>query len=310
MSGSTSKSVRLALIQMRCVESAEANMEVAVDALQDASQHGAHVACLPELFLGPYFCQSEDPAVFDRAEPIPGPSSARLAEVAQRTGLTLIAPLFERRAAGIYHNSLVVLEPNGSPIRIYRKMHIPDDPLFYEKYYFTPGDLGFQTVPTQHANLGPLICWDQWYPEAARLTALRGAEILFYPTAIGWHPSEKAEFGDDQFEAWRIVQRGHAIANGVFVAAINRVGHEGPVDGGIEFWGGSFVADPFGRIIAEAGSEPETLVVDCDLGRIEETRRHWPFLRDRRIDAYQGLDRRWLGRGPNDPPVATSTLLS
>jgi N-carbamoylputrescine amidase len=217
-----------------------------------------------------------------------------MAAVAKAGRCSIVVPLFERRAAGVYHNSLVVLGPNGETLGHYRKMHIPDDPLFYEKFYFTPGDLGFMSIPTPQASLGPLICWDQWYPEAARLTALRGAELLVYPTAIGWHPKEKAEYGPSQLAAWQTIQRSHAIANGVFVVAVNRVGHEGAKDGGLEFWGHSFVADPAGVVIAEAGEGEETLLVECDLSRVEAVRRGWPFLRDRRIDAYSSITARLL----------------
>jgi N-carbamoylputrescine amidase len=253
-----------------------------------------NIACLPELFLSPYFCQREDSSLFDLAEPIPGPTTEALGELARELSMTIIGSIFERRTAGIYHNTAVVLDPSGSLVGIYRKMHIPDDPLYFEKYYFTPGDLGFQAISAGGAVLGTLVCWDQWYPEAARLTALAGAEILFYPTAIGWHPAEKSEFGAAQKDAWRTIQRSHAIANGVFVAAVNRVGHEGPKGGGLEFWGGSFVADPFGRILAEADANESVLVVDCELTRVEETRRNWPFLRDRRIDAYGPITSRFL----------------
>ena len=255
------------------------------------------MVCLQELFASPYFCQTEDAALFDLAEPIPGPTTKAMAEAARAAQVTLVVPLFERRARGLYHNSLVVLGPDGELIGTYRKMHIPDDPLFYEKYYFTPGDLGFCAFETAKAKVGPLICWDQWYPEAARLTALRGAEILVYPTAIGWHPQEKAEFGAAQLSAWQTIQRSHAIANGVFVVAVNRVGHEGPADGGLDFWGHSFVADPFGVVLAEAGEGEETLVVECDLSRMEAVRRNWPFLRDRRIDAYGDITRRFIDQG-------------
>jgi N-carbamoylputrescine amidase len=285
----------LGLIQMRCSDDPSDNLRRACDFLRQAAAQGATVACLPELFLGPYFCQTEDPAVFDRAEPIPGPSTHALAAVARETGMTIVGSLFERRAPGLYHNTAVVLDADGSLAGLYRKMHIPDDPLYYEKYYFTPGDLGFRSIPTQHANVGTLVCWDQWYPEAARLTALKGADVLFYPTAIGWHPSEKDEFGPAQLDAWQTMQRAHAIANGLFVAAVNRIGHEGPSDGGIEFWGHSFVADPFGRILAQAGAHDETvLIVPCDPALTEQTRRHWPFLRDRRIDAYAPIASRFL----------------
>jgi N-carbamoylputrescine amidase len=283
------------LIQMRCSDDPGDNLSRACAMLRQASDRGAQVACLPELFRTRYFCQVEDSARFDLAEPIPGPTTEALAQLARQTGLVVIGSIFERRAPGIYHNTAVVLDADGQLLGRYRKMHIPDDPLYYEKYYFTPGDLGFQSFPTRHARVGTLVCWDQWYPEAARLTALRGAEILFYPTAIGWHPAEKAEFGAVQASAWETIQRAHAIANGVFVAAVNRVGHEGPPGGGLEFWGGSFLADPFGRILARAGQEAEeTLIAICDPGLQEETRRNWPFLRDRRIDAYAPLTQRFL----------------
>lgn len=287
---------QVGLIQMRCSTDPDENVRRACDFLRQAAEKGAQIACLPELFRTQYFCQVEDPALFDLAEPIPGPTSEALAAVARETGLTIVGSLFERRAAGLYHNTVVVLDGGGSIVGIYRKMHIPDDPLYYEKYYFTPGDLGFQCFETSSARVGTLICWDQWYPEAARLTALRGAEILFYPTAIGWHPREKAEFGAAQADAWQTMQRAHAIANGVFVAAVNRIGHEGPSDGGLEFWGGSFLADPFGRILARAGVDTEdVLVATCDPSLMEETRRNWPFLRDRRIDAYGPIAQRFLG---------------
>src|SRR5215210_5826647 len=259
----------------------------ALAAVRGPRYDGAVPASPPELFRTQYFCQVEDPALFDLAEPIPGPTTEALAAVAREAGLVVVGSVFERRTAGVYHNSAVVLDADGSLCGLYRKMHIPDDPLYYEKYYFTPGDLGFQAFATRYATIGTLVCWDQWYPEAARLTALRGAEVLFYPTAIGWQPKEKAEFGAAQADAWQTVQRAHAIANGVYVAAVNRVGHEGPADGGLEFWGGSFVADPFGRVLARAGSDTEEiLIARCDPHLQEETRRHWPFLRDRRIDAY------------------------
>jgi N-carbamoylputrescine amidase len=251
------------------------------------------MVCLPELFRTQYFCQREDADLFDLAEPIPGPTTERLAAVARECRTALVVSLFERRAAGLYHNTAVVLDADGSLRGRYRKMHIPDDPLYYEKFYFTPGDLGFLAFDTQVGRVGTLVCWDQWYPEGARLTALAGAEVLFYPTAIGWHPSEKAEHGAAQLEAWHTIQRAHAIANGVYVVAVNRVGHEGPADGGLEFWGASFVVDPFGVVVAEASrTAEEVLVVECDRRRLEEVRRNWPFLRDRRVDAYAGIERR------------------
>jgi N-carbamoylputrescine amidase len=250
---------------------------------------------LPELFSNLYFCQTEDHANFDLAEPIPGPTTEVLSQVARELQIAIVGSIFERRAAGLYYNTAVVLDADGRTAGIYRKMHIPDDPLYYEKFYFTPGDLGFRAVPTRFGAVGTLVCWDQWYPEAARLTTLLGAAILVYPTAIGWHPSEKAEHGAAQLDAWRTIQRAHAIANGVYVAAVNRVGHEGATGGGILFWGSSFVCDPFGQIVAEASDAgPDVLVVECDLGRLETVRRHWPFLRDRRVDAYGPIVERLL----------------
>jgi len=283
----------IALVQMRCESAVEANLAKAEAAIADAARQGAEIVCLPELFTGPYFCQKEDPSYFDRAEPIPGPSSQRLAAAAKRYNLVVIGSLFEKRLPGLYHNTAVVFDRDGEYLGLYRKMHIPDDPLFLEKFYFTPGDLGFKVFPTHAANIGTLICWDQWYPEAARITALKGAEIIFYPTAIGWHPREKAEFGDAQHSAWETSMRGHAIANGTYVAAVNRIGHEVIVGEGLEFWGGSFVADPFGRILAKASHDREQLlIVSCPRKAIEETRRNWPFFRDRRIDAYADICRR------------------
>ena len=291
-----SQPFQIALIQMRCTSDSAANLRRAVEMLREARGRGAQIACLPELFRTPYFCQTEDPETFDLAEAVPdGETTKVLAALASVTGMVIINSVFERRAAGLYHNTAVILDADGSVAGVYRKMHIPDDPLYYEKYYFTPGDLGFQTFPTKFAKVGTLICWDQWYPEAARLTALKGAEVLFYPTAIGWHPAEKAEFGEAQASAWETMQRAHAISNGVFVGAVNRIGHEGPADGGLEFWGGSFVADPFGRVLARAGRDTEeVLVVKCDPRLQEETRRNWPFLRDRRIDAYGDITRRFI----------------
>jgi N-carbamoylputrescine amidase len=285
----------LGLVQMKMTPDGEENLEAAVRGVREAAKQGARVVCLPELFRSPYFCQSEDHAHFDLAEPIPGPTTDRLGQLARELGAAIVAPVFERRAAGVYHNSVCVLDADGASLGTYRKMHIPDDPLYYEKFYFTPGDLGFRSFDTRHARVGTLICWDQWFPEGARLTALQGASVLVYPTAIGWHPREKAEFGEAQASAWQTMQRAHAIANGVYVAAVNRVGHEGAKDGGIEFWGGSFVADPFGQVLAEASrTAPQVLVVECDLDRVEETRRHWPFLRDRRIDAYAPITQRMI----------------
>jgi N-carbamoylputrescine amidase len=291
----SSRAFTVGLVQMRCSTDPDVNLRRACEGVREAARRGARVACLPELFRTQYFCQVEDPSRFDLAEPVPGPTTEALAAEARAAGIVVVGSVFERRAAGVYHNTAVVLDADGTLKGRYRKMHIPDDPLYYEKYYFTPGDLGFQAVPTRHATVGTLVCWDQWYPEAARLTALRGADILFYPTAIGWHPREKAEFGAAQADAWQTIQRSHAIANGVYVAAVNRVGHEGAADGGLEFWGGSFLADPFGRIVARAGADAEeVLVAECDPALMEETRRHWPFLRDRRIDAYGPITHRFL----------------
>ncbi len=293
---------RIALVQMSMGADPEKNLDTAMERVRQAASMGAHVVCLPELFQAQYFCQREDTQLFDLASPIPGPVTERIGAVAAGCGVVLIASLFERRAAGLYHNTAVTFERDGSTAAVYRKMHIPDDPLYYEKYYFTPGDLGFQSVETSAGPIGTLVCWDQWYPEGARLTALQGAETLFYPTAIGWHPDEKAEFGAAQYDAWQTIQRSHAIANGVYVAAVNRVGHEhGDIRGdrasgkGLEFWGGSFIADPFGRILAKASHDAEEiLIADVDPKLIEETRRNWPFLRDRRIDAYGGITQRFL----------------
>ncbi|MGO9893967.1 MAG: carbon-nitrogen hydrolase [Bryobacteraceae bacterium] len=278
---------KIGLIQMSCSPDAEANLAKAVARIRQAAADGARIVCAQELFRSRYFCREENAAFFDLAEPIPGPTTQRFSEVARELEIVLVGSIFERRTAGVYHNTAVVLDADGSLAGIYRKMHIPDDPLYFEKYYFTPGDLGFRCFDTRYARIAPLVCWDQWYPEAARLAALAGAQVLFYPTAIGWHPSEKARYGRAQHDAWRTIQRSHAIANGVYVAAVNRVGYEGPPEHGLEFWGGSFVADPFGQVLAEASHHnEETLIVECDPARIEEVRRNWPFLRDRRIDAY------------------------
>ena len=286
---------RVALVQMRCSSDPDDNVRRACAMLRQARKEGAELACLPELFRTPYFCQVEEASRFDLAEPIPGPTTEALAAVARETGMVVVGSVFERRAAGLYHNTAVVLDSDGSLRGRYRKMHIPDDPLYYEKYYFTPGDLGFQAIPTAVARVGTLVCWDQWYPEAARLTALQGADILVYPTAIGWHPAEKAEHGQAQRSAWETIQRAHAIANGVYVAAVNRIGHEGPPEGGLEFWGSSFFADPLGQVMAQAPVDAEeVLIADCDPRLLEETRRNWPFFRDRRIDAYAPLGQRFL----------------
>jgi N-carbamoylputrescine amidase len=281
---------------MRCEADVAANLARAERHVRAAVRRGAAIVCLPELFRSLYFCQAEDHDNFALAEPVPGPTTAALGALARELGVVIVASIFERRAAGVYHNTAAVLGADGALVGTYRKMHIPDDPLYYEKFYFTPGDLGFRAWTTPQGRIGTLICWDQWYPEAARLTALQGAEIIFYPTAIGWHPSEKAEHGAAQHEAWETVQRGHAIANGVFVAVPNRVGHERLVGGaGIEFWGQSFVVDPAGRVLARASVDrEEVLVVACDLGAVETARTHWPFLRDRRVDAYGEITRRLL----------------
>lgn len=306
---------RVALIQMACEPSTDANLAKAVARVREAAQGGAKLICLPELFRAQYFCQREDHALFAIAESIPGPSTKALSEVVREYGIVLVASLFERRAPGLYHNTAAILDYDfkgpDNIAAIYRKMHIPDDPLYYEKFYFTPGDLGFLAQHTSAGPIGTLVCWDQWYPEGARVTALKGAETLFFPTAIGWHPSEKQEFGERQYDAWQTIQRAHAIANGVFVCAVNRVGHEwgdidhdgklmrGPGDhtaaDGIQFWGGSFIADPFGRILAKASHDrEEILYADLDANQVEVTRQHWPFLRDRRIDAYGGITHRFL----------------
>ncbi len=282
-------------LQMKMDTDPQKNLEKATNMLIAAAGKGVQVACLPELFLTPYFCQTEDHSKFKLAESIPGPTTEALGRVAAEYNIALIASLFERRAAGIFHNTAAIIDTDGEMAGIYRKMHIPDDPLFYEKFYFTPGDLGFFAVPTQHGRIGTLICWDQWFPEGARLTAMDGASVLFYPTAIGWQPHEKAEHGAEQLDAWITMQRSHAIANGVYVCAVNRVGHEVEAalshdNGGIEFWGNSFIADPYGKIIAQAGANEETiLTARVDPHLIEKKRQYWPFLRDRRIEHYGAI---------------------
>jgi len=284
-------SVVVALVQMTGHTSKQRNVDKALERIGQAAAAGAQIISLQELFHGQYPCQSEDHARFDEAEPIPGPTSELLSEAARQHGVVIVGSLFERRAAGLYHNTAVVLDADGSQVGLYRKMHIPDDPLYYEKFYFTPGDLGFQAFDTKFGRIGVCVCWDQWYPEAARLTALAGAQILFYPTAIGWLPNEKVEYGASQHSAWETMMRSHAIANGVFVAAANRTGHEGE----LEFWGASFVSDPNGNVLARASHDKEeTLLVECDLDKIDFVRTHWPFLRDRRIDAYADLTKRYL----------------
>jgi len=291
------------LVQMAVSGDPGENLEKGVDRVREAARRGAEVVCLPELFRTRYFCQREDTAFFDLAESVPGPTTGALSRAAGESGVVVVAPVFERRAAGVYHNSLAVIDADGTVVGVYRKMHIPDDPSYYEKFYFAPGDLGFPAFDTRVGRIGALICWDQWYPEAARLSALAGAAVLFYPTAIGWHPHEKEAHGRQQQDAWRTVQRGHAVANGLYVAAVNRVGHEVPGDGGagIEFWGSSFVCDPQGVVLAEATTDrEEILLAEVDLDRLEDVRRNWPFLRDRRIDAYGGITRRFLDGGPGE----------
>ena len=289
------KKFQVALVQMRCSSDPDTNVAAALKAVRKAAKAGAQVVALPELFRSLYFCQSEDHANFALAEPIPGPTSDALGALAKELKIVVVGSLFERRAAGLYHNTATVHDVDGRLAGVYRKMHIPDDPLYYEKFYFTPGDLGWKAVDTRHGRLGTLVCWDQWYPEAARLTALEGAVALFYPTAIGWHPSEKKQHGEGQRDAWITIQRSHAIANGVYVCAANRTGHEGPKGGGIEFFGSSFICDPFGKILAQASTDKEEILhAEIDPALQETIRQHWPFLRDRRVDAYVGVSRRYL----------------
>jgi N-carbamoylputrescine amidase len=283
--------VTVGLVQMTCGRQPEANLEKAIARIGEAATKGAQIVCLQELFRSQYFCQTEDIKLFKLAETIPGPSTDALSKVARQHKVVIIASLFEKRAAGVYHNTAVIIDADGKLAGKYRKMHIPDDPLFYEKFYFTPGDLGFQTHRTKYGKVGTLVCWDQWFPEAARLTALSGAQLLFYPTAIGWLPDETKDMNEAQHSAWETIQRAHAIANGVYVVVVNRVGPEGKLG----FWGQSFVSDPFGRIIAKASFDrEEVLVVKCDLDKIDETRQNWPFLRDRRIDSYDALSYRYI----------------
>jgi N-carbamoylputrescine amidase len=293
---------KVGLVQMSMTADPEANVAKAVARIREAAQQGANLVCLPELFRTQYIGQREDHALFDLAEAVPGPTTETLGKVAREAEVVLIASLFERRAAGLYHNTAAVIDADGKVKGIYRKMHIPDDPAYYEKFYFTPGDLGFRAFDTKVGPIGTLVCWDQWYPEAARLTALQGANILFYPTAIGWHPAEKQKHGAQQLDAWKTIQRSHAIANGCWVAAVNRVGFEQLAGGsggsggsaGIEFWGHSFLCDPFGIVVTEAAEQEALLIAEVDLARIEEVRRNWPFLRDRRTDAYDGIRHRFL----------------
>jgi N-carbamoylputrescine amidase len=297
---SNPKKFKVALVQMSVGTKPADNLKHAIQFIEEAGKKGAQVVCLPELFQSQYFCQREDVAYFDLAEAVPGPTTDALGKVAKKAGVALVAPLFERRAAGVYHNTAAILDADGSVAGVYRKMHIPDDPAYYEKFYFTPGDLGFKAFDTKAGKIATLICWDQWYPEGARLAALHGANILFYPTAIGWHPAEKASNGEAQRDSWRTIQRGHAIANGIYVAAVNRVGHENPSGGdGLEFWGTSFLCDPQGVVIAEASTNKEEILYgDVDLAHLENVRRNWPFLRDRRIDAYKGIEQRFLDDTP------------
>ncbi|MBZ2176311.1 MAG: carbon-nitrogen hydrolase [Acidobacteria bacterium] len=296
MSNASGQRFRVGLVQMSCSRSPGENLEKAAAKVREAAARGAQIICLQELFRSQYFCREEKADLFDLAEPIPGPATAVMGQLAKELDVVIVSSLFEKRAHGLYHNTATVHDAGGAMLGIFRKMHIPDDPLFYEKFYFTPGDLGFKNFETKYARIGVLICWDQWYPEAARLTALQGASILFYPTAIGWHPAEKEEYGPAQLDAWRTIQRSHAIANGIYVAAVNRIGFEqGPHDSGLEFWGNSFLADPFGRVLTEASNDQEEILVyECDPKLQDEVRRNWPFLRDRRIDAYDGLTKRFL----------------
>ena len=290
-----SKPVTLALIQAKADSDPATNLQATLAKVEQSAAGGANIVCTQELFATEYFCQSEDHDNFRLAESIPGATTEAFQRLAKRCGIVIVVSLFEKRSAGVYHNSAAVIDADGSLLGIYRKMHIPDDPLYNEKFYFTPGDLGFRAWDTRFGKIGVLICWDQWYPEAARLTAMQGAELLFYPTAIGWHPSEKEKYGEQQRDAWQTIQRSHAVANGCFVASVNRVGHETPVGGdGIEFWGGSFVAGTSGEILSQAGLDESVLLLEVDLGKVDVTRTHWPFLRDRRIDAYGGITKRLL----------------
>ena len=292
----SSTKIKLGLVQTACTADVAANALHTEKLIRDAAKRGANIICLQELFRSEYFCQAEKHDYFALAETIPGPTTQRFGKLAGELGIVLILPIFERRAAGLYHNSAVIFDADGSQAGVYRKMHIPDDPQFMEKFYFTPGDLGFRAWDTKFGRIGVLICWDQWYPEGARLTAMNGAQILFYPTAIGWLPSEKAAHGEKQYASWEVIQRSHAVANGCYVASVNRIGYETPEgEPGIEFWGRSFVADPSGTLIAQASTETEeTLVVEIDLAAVEEQRQVWPFLRDRRIDAYGDITKRYL----------------
>lgn len=288
----------MGLVQTSCSPDPSENLEKAAQKVREAAKAGAQIICLQELFRSQYFCRKEDADLFDLAEPIPGESTAVMARLAKELGVVIVASLFEKRAEGLYHNTAAILDADGEMLGIYRKMHIPDDPLYYEKYYFTPGDLGFKVWDTRFGRIGVLVCWDQWYPEGARLTAMQGANILFYPTAIGWHPAEKDEYGPRQLDAWKTIQRSHAIANGIYVAAVNRVGFEqGPDDTGIEFWGNSFLADPQGQVLAQASSDKEEILVhECNPKEMDTVRRNWPFFRDRRIDFYGDITQRWTSK--------------
>ena len=297
MKNNTINNFTIGLLQLGFSANVNDNLRKAVSWVDKAAKKGAQVICLPELFRTQYFCQKEDTSIFDLSETIDGPSVEAMKKSAKKNKVVIIVPIFEKRTSGVYHNSAVVINSDGNVAGLYRKMHIPDDPAFYEKFYFTPGDLGFKSFDTKYGKIGTLICWDQWYPEGARLTALQGASVLFYPTAIGWHPHEKEKYGKAQFESWQTVQRGHAIANGVYVAAVNRIGHEIIVPGtpGLEFWGSSFVCDPQGVILAQGSADKEEIVMaEVDLNRIEDVRRNWPFLRDRRIDAYGDIEKRLI----------------
>jgi N-carbamoylputrescine amidase len=295
MTANRDSKFNIGLVQMKCSTDSDANLRQAIAGIHEAAGKGAEIVCLQELFRSQYFCREENAALFSLAESIPGPSTEAIGAVAKRLGVAVVASLFEKRAHGLYHNTAAVIDADGSLAGIYRKMHIPDDPLFYEKFYFTPGDLGFLNFETRFSRIGVQVCWDQWYPEAARLTSLQGANVLFYPTAIGWHPSDKPQNGEAQLDAWRTIQRAHAIANGIYVAAVNRTGFEGPPGNDLEFWGNSFVADPFGRVIAQASaSEEQVLVTECDPKQMDEVRKNWPFFRDRRVDAYAPITQRWL----------------
>jgi N-carbamoylputrescine amidase len=295
MTANRDSKFNIGLVQMKCSTDSGVNLQKAIAGIHEAAGKGAEIVCLQELFRSQYFCREENAALFSLAESIPGPSTEAIGAVAKSLGVAVVASLFEKRAHGLYHNTAAIIDADGSLAGIYRKMHIPDDPLFYEKFYFTPGDLGFLNFETRFSRIGVLVCWDQWYPEGARLTSLQGANVLFYPTAIGWHPSEKAQHGEAQLDAWLTIQRAHAIANGIFVAAVNRTGFEGTPKNGLEFWGNSFVADPFGRVIVKASaSEEQVVVAECDPKQMDEVRRNWPFFRDRRIDAYAPITQRWL----------------